>query len=157
MKQCPGFTLIEIVFVVVLLGVISVVTTLGFSRTAEEYLLVKENTVLAQKAQVALNRIFIELMQGDNAGAGVVFEAAKLQFPSSASDTKSVVFKKVGTNLLYNDIVLCDNVNELNFDYAPSASAGSLAELQTIMVTLVLQSKGGVAEQFDYTMTIKKW
>ncbi len=154
MKSSLGFTLIEIIMVVVLLGIIAVVTTVGFTRSAEEYLLVKENTVLAQKAQVALNRIFIELMQADNSGS-VVLESGKIKFPSSTLG-QDVTFSLSGTNLLYNNKILCDAVSQLKFTYAPSSSATSLSDLKTVTVDLVLQTKAGVNKSFAYTMAIKK-
>jgi prepilin-type N-terminal cleavage/methylation domain-containing protein len=61
LKQEAGFTLIEIVVTLVLVGILSVFAGLFMTTFLNGYFTVKNNSDTAMKAQMALDRISIEL------------------------------------------------------------------------------------------------
>ena len=61
LKQEAGFTLIEIVVTLVLVGILSVFAGLFMTTFLNGYFMVKNNSDTAMKAQMALDRISIEL------------------------------------------------------------------------------------------------
>lgn len=80
MKKDAGFTLIEVIAVLVLVGIISAVAGLGIVRGVQGYLFAQSNTETTQKAQLALARMTRELMElsainsGSN-GSNIIFSA----------------------------------------------------------------------------------
>lgn len=63
MKKETGFTLIEVIVVLVLVGILAVAAGVGIVRGVEGYLLVQSNTETTQKAQLALSRMASELRE----------------------------------------------------------------------------------------------
>ncbi len=59
-KQIKGFTLIEIIVSVALIGVLALLFAVGFIQGIQGYLLTKENNALSQKGQNALLRLSYE-------------------------------------------------------------------------------------------------
>jgi prepilin-type N-terminal cleavage/methylation domain-containing protein len=84
MKKESGFTLIEVIVTLILVGVMAAVAGLGIVTAVNGYLFVKENTVIAGKAQVALARMTRELT-----------DLRDIPSPSTNARAASVVFAKV--------------------------------------------------------------
>ena len=62
-KQKKGFTLVELIVTIVLVGIIGTFTTLFMYTGLNGYLRAKDNTEGALKAQIALDRISLELRE----------------------------------------------------------------------------------------------
>jgi len=58
-----GFSLIEVITVLVIMGILSVGLSLGLIKSVEQYILASEANQLSQKAQVALARLKKELTE----------------------------------------------------------------------------------------------
>jgi prepilin-type N-terminal cleavage/methylation domain-containing protein len=56
-----GFTMIELVTVIVIISIVGVMAGMGLVQIANAYLLAKKSTVAAQQAQIALTRLGKEL------------------------------------------------------------------------------------------------
>lgn len=72
MKSKPGFTLIEIMVSLVLVGLIASIAGTSVITATRSYLFARENNAITQKAQLALNRLnreIIELSDVRNAGS----------------------------------------------------------------------------------------
>ena len=63
MKEESGFTLIEVIAVLILAGVLAAAAGVGIVRGVEGYIFVKETTRLNQKAQLAMERMRREMVQ----------------------------------------------------------------------------------------------
>jgi len=61
MNKETGFTLVEVIAALVLVGILAALTGVGLVTGVKGYLFARENNVLAQKAQMALNRLNREL------------------------------------------------------------------------------------------------
>ncbi len=84
MKNKAGFTLIELIVVLVIIGIVAAIAGLGVPMYARSYLFVRNNSAISQKAQIALVRIGREL--------------ADLQSITSASAT-SITYTRLSTSL----------------------------------------------------------
>jgi len=156
-KNNFGFTLIEIIASLVLLGIIAIVISLGFTRTIQEYRFTQDNAALTQKAQVALNRMLIELSYYNSSGTTATFNTTEFTFPSNVGTNANITFKLNNGKLTYKDTsvdnterTLCDEVSALKFE--PTWVNGLL---QNVNVSMTLLGMNGVAESFSYTITIK--
>jgi len=63
MRNESGFTLIEITVSLVLVGMMAAIAGMGIVTGTKGYMLAKENSHMAQKAQLAMARIQRELME----------------------------------------------------------------------------------------------
>ncbi|RQD63148.1 MAG: type II secretion system protein [Desulfonatronovibrio sp. MSAO_Bac4] len=66
-----GFTLIEIIAVMLLVGVLSAVAGFGLITGVQGYLMASENAAIAQKTQMAMTRISREIRECSNCGGEV--------------------------------------------------------------------------------------
>ncbi|MFO8090497.1 MAG: prepilin-type N-terminal cleavage/methylation domain-containing protein [Desulfatiglandaceae bacterium] len=62
MKLQAGFTLIEIIAVLLLLGILGVMAAFGVATGVKGYLAAAENAAMSQKAQLAMNRLSREIL-----------------------------------------------------------------------------------------------
>jgi len=77
-KKDAGFTLIEVIAVLVLVGILSAMAGIGIVKGVEGYLFAQSNTETTQKAQLALSRITIELSElsainSTSSGTAIIF------------------------------------------------------------------------------------
>lgn len=108
-KGEPGFTLIETIAALVLISILSVFAGLFLTSFVSSYYLVKNNTDTAMKAQMALDRISMELREATAVSALTVDSLITYTNPSGAGRT----IKRVGSNLFLStptDNILIDNV-----------------------------------------------
>lgn len=61
MNRNAGFTLIEVIGTLVILGMIGMAGSMGFLQMMQGFVFTAENTATAQKAQAALDRLGVEL------------------------------------------------------------------------------------------------
>ncbi|OHE29269.1 MAG: hypothetical protein A3J94_08775 [Syntrophus sp. RIFOXYC2_FULL_54_9] len=108
-KQQAGFTLIEIILTLVLIGVLSVFAGLFMTSFISSYSLVKSNSDTAMKAQMAMDRISMELRDASAVSALTVDSLITYTNPSGAGRT----IRRVGSNLFLStptDNTLIDGV-----------------------------------------------
>lgn len=108
-KREAGFTLIEIILTLVLVGILSIFAGLFMTSFISSYFLVKTNTDTAMKAQMAMNRISMELREVSAVSAVTVDSLITYTNPSGANRT----IKFVGSNLFLStptDNILIDQV-----------------------------------------------
>ncbi len=68
MKYQKGFTLIELIVVLVLVGLLASLAGMGLVTGVQGYLLSSENAEITQKAQLAMTRLTREVMECTNCG-----------------------------------------------------------------------------------------
>jgi prepilin-type N-terminal cleavage/methylation domain-containing protein len=108
-KREAGFTLIEIILALVLIGIMSVFAGLFMTSFLSSYTLVKSNSDTAMKAQMAMNRISMELKEVSAVSAITTDSLITYTNPSGAGRT----IKRVGSNLFLStptDNILIDGV-----------------------------------------------
>ncbi len=108
-KREAGFTLIEIIVTLVLVGILSVFAGLFMTSFLNAYFLVKNNSETAMKAQMAMDRVSIELREVNAVSALTNNSLITYTNPSGAGRT----IKFVGSNLYLStpsDNLLIDHV-----------------------------------------------
>ena len=108
-KREAGFTLIEIILTLVLVGILSVFAGLFMASFLSNYYLVKNNSDTAMKVQMAMDRISMELRDVNSVSAVTDNSLITYNNPSGAGRT----IKFVGSNLYLStpsDNILIDRV-----------------------------------------------
>ncbi|MCX5849014.1 MAG: type II secretion system protein [Deltaproteobacteria bacterium] len=158
MKRESGFTLIEVIVTLVLVGVMAAVAGIGIVSAMKGYVFAKSNTVIAGKAQVALARITRELTDlSDVTTANTAFIVFNEIEAGGSSDTVAIgqngtqikIAKgNLGTTPDYTaGDTLVDQVTTLSFAYKKGSdiwtTADDISLLSHIVVSLTMSGAGG--------------
>ncbi len=164
MRKQNGFSLVEIIAVLVILALVGTAGTLGFVDAIRGYVFATDNVELAQKAQVALNRLNVELghiTYNPPVGHPLNDAAYSAGFIVTSSSRTNITFNTDygvtrtgetamtisydGSSLLLNNVILCDDVSAFTFDYfttstetSPSGSGAFSTSTLAIGVNLTL-------------------
>lgn len=113
-----GFTLIELIITLVIVGVLSAVAGMGLVQVVNGYLLTKESATLSQKAQLAMARMVRELTSISTIGAGasttITYTAVT---GDGVTETHTISLDEPNNLVKLNDDTLVDDVNDLVFTY----------------------------------------
>lgn len=108
-KGEAGFTLIEIIVALALVGVLTVFAGLFLTAFVNSYSLVKDNSDTAMKAQIALDRISFELREATVVSS--LTDNAQITYSNPSGSGRAI--KRVGSNLYLStsaDYLLLDRV-----------------------------------------------
>ena len=112
MKRDRGFTLIEVIVVMVLLGIIGTVLAMMLTRGIEGFFFARNAAVTSQQAQLALARIEREFLEMDSVdeidGAAIMYTTGNRQF-QIAWNGAGVFITDLNDNVMR---ALIDNVNQ---------------------------------------------
>jgi prepilin-type N-terminal cleavage/methylation domain-containing protein len=108
MRNRPGFTLIEIILAMSILAFVGVVFISALTYTATSWVAAAESVEMAQKARLALTRIFVELqeMRGMDAGHRADNDANTLYFIDM--DGQPLLLRQVGDTIFLDGEALLD-------------------------------------------------
>jgi len=142
-----GFTLIELVTVIVIIAIVGTMAGMGLIQIANGYAMAKKSAVLAQQAQIALTRTAKEF-----SGIQSISSAA----PASITYTRSGVSHTLswtGTDqpLTLDDDTLIDKVQTFTLTYhnAYNASASSYSSATAVIeLTFQLKNADGSLQTF---------
>jgi prepilin-type N-terminal cleavage/methylation domain-containing protein len=165
-----GFTLVEVIIVIVLMGILAVGLSLGLVKGVQNYVFASQATQLSQKAQVALARIDKELI---DVTAVSYTSASMIDYyrPYSPPSCQQAAGCQYRIQMLNNNIyiegistvlsqqVLIDNVANFTltfFDYAGAAwgleAGNTVNNLAKISVLLTLTY--GLNQTLTFNTTI---
>lgn len=154
MKKTAGFTLLEILLVLLLIGMIAAISSLGLVRIVSGFLFASQNSTTAAKAQVAMQRLNKEITLIDTVTNG---EAANLVFTAKREGGtlfSCTVCRPPGSDkLLLNNDILVDQVRDfslaygLNYDDPHPATSWS-SGTKIIQISLTLRGAGGSDSTF---------
>ncbi len=124
MNGQKGFSLIEVIAVLVLVGIMAAIAGMGIVKGVQGYLFAKSNAALSEKANMAIARINRELLECYNctgtAGSSVL-DPVEIINPlgkrSFLLDNGNVKIKSSST-----EDVLINNVNSFSMTYADDGS-----------------------------------
>ncbi len=160
-KKQSGFTLIEVIVVLVLVSILAVIAGGGFFRGIEGYLFAKENVVISQKAQLAMARIRLEMneiMSVEAAGGTSI----RFTTPGGSStiglDGNAVKLAGEGIQLT-DGAILIDGVNSLSLTYISDTGgawtpADDIKELSQIRIDLAVNHETSSAGTVDFSTTV---
>ncbi len=143
-----GFSLIEVVFVISLLGLIASVGALSFSPVLDSWTLGSVRREAMASLEYALDRMKGEIAQIKDPTSVISASASSLQFIDVADN--NITYSLAGTNLLRNGGILARDVQSLAFTYwnlndqtiASPAVAPSATDLWRVGVKIVGQTAG---------------
>ncbi|WP_028573972.1 prepilin-type N-terminal cleavage/methylation domain-containing protein [Desulfonatronovibrio hydrogenovorans] len=117
MKQSQGFTLIELITVLVLVGIVGVFGGLFMVKMVQSYRWAEDNAHLSQKAQVALTRIAVEMAYAS--GDSIVFSDYTISYDANYPGEGFVSGNEIireADKLVFNGFVLTDRVESFQID-----------------------------------------
>ncbi len=113
-----GFTLIELIATLVILGILATTITLGFSEVMEGFLIAEEHSDMIQEVQVALNRMHIELQHVNrvtsSSGTSISYHP---RFTFDEGELAESTLSYTGTQITLDNDVLLDGVTDFDIIY----------------------------------------
>ncbi len=157
-ENMRGFTLIEVIVSLILVGLLAAVGGMAIVQAVQGYMFVKDNATITQKAQLAMSRITREIVEM----TGITANATTTVLPVSNVDrnvtlglnSRAIKIAPEGTQLSDGD-TLVDNVNTFALTYYSKDSSGNdvianswstaseIRELAAIDVNLQLERPSG--------------
>jgi prepilin-type N-terminal cleavage/methylation domain-containing protein len=166
MKNQSGFTLIEIVVSLVLVGMMAAIAGMGIVTGTRGYLFAKQNSHMAQKAQIAMARIQRELMELTAIAARQVDPAFIIYDNTTgrhaiARDGNYVKMYDLNPGAMTIPVdqgdILIDNVNDFTLDYFQGANAWGGTDIQllsAIQANLVMDRTDDSGDTVTFTTTV---
>jgi prepilin-type N-terminal cleavage/methylation domain-containing protein len=163
-----GFTLIEIIVVMIVLGLMALMASFGLERAMDGFVMARENSQVSQKAQIALDRLAIELSNipfntGTSRYTISTGTAGSLTYTTSFGGVNEVhTFNQVNDQLQLDNLPLTDLVtaNGLQFSYLDingNAVGGGGADpaLRIIGISLSLRGSINVTRTFNSRVALQ--
>ncbi|SDN70238.1 prepilin-type N-terminal cleavage/methylation domain-containing protein [Desulfonauticus submarinus] len=164
MKNKKGFTLLEIVLVLIIIGIVALFSSFGLIEVVNKYVNTKQNTEYSLKLNIAVSRIFLELKNLDSI---ISYTTNSIIY---TRDTRRYTYALglVGTELKLNNTneypseakgyILLDRVK--SFSLKPEKSDGSswqttdsISDLAQIKVNIKLDT----SPEIEITFSINPW
>lgn len=155
-----GFSLVEMILVLVLLGIMGVGAGFGVSTVVNGFLLSRDSAATAAKGQLALLRLSREFRVITSVTSA---SASSIQFAALHGDgvTQAYTVAKSGNTITLNDgvnnDVLVDKVNALSLAYYDTYNGAAqttwTSARKIIQVTIVLSGPDGVPLSFSSRVT----
>lgn len=144
-KQQPGFTLIESVMAVVLIGIIALVFSAYINESFRAWVFMGQEKQATFQSQAALTRMIKEIKRIQHNTSISTWTSTTLVFTNI--DGVTITFTQSGTNLLMNgDILVQDLANPggVAFSYlkADGTAAAAVVEISIIKVRLKVVQNG---------------
>ena len=114
-KQC-GFTLIELIFVIILLGIIGAIGSQMLTQGLNSFITQKNITNAIWQGQLAMERMTREIRYVRSAGDIIINTSGEFKFVDIYGE--SIDYKLSGSNLLRNTKTIANGVNTLTFSYS---------------------------------------
>ncbi len=162
MRRRAGFTLIEVIATMVLVGIMAAVAGVGGASYVKGYIIARDNRDYVQKAEIAMARISRELRELKNITL-VQTSPTRIRYTRLAEDSSTdstQTLEQVGDTITLNGDTLLDNVPENSFTLSyfqgssPWTYGNDIEKLSGITVSLSLTpSIGSSSMTFATTLT----
>jgi prepilin-type N-terminal cleavage/methylation domain-containing protein len=162
-----GFTLIEIIVAMTIMGLLVLLGSFGLQNAVDGYTLARDNAHLSQKAQAALDRLMVEF-------SNVTFNGAQNRYNFTAGTGTSLTYTAnfggadenhtvalVGDEVRWDNIPLTDQVAALQFTYRNSngilVGGGAVdPALRLIEISLTMSGPNGVARVYTSRVALQR-
>jgi prepilin-type N-terminal cleavage/methylation domain-containing protein len=160
-RRDSGFTLIEVIVVLVLVSLLALIAGMGIVKGVEGYLFARENLVISQKAQLSLARMRLEMNEIWNVSSA---DADSIEFSTPDGtrkiglDVDSIRLSEGAAAIAAGDILI-DDVESFTLTYldtegSPWTVADNIRDLSQIRVDLVLNHSVGDANTVSFFTTV---
>lgn len=159
-----GFTLIEVLVCLVLIGVMGAIAVMGFTAMAKGYVFARENAQMSLKAQVTLAKIAREIES--NHIATYTLKSADDTAVSYTRDDPSVthVIALAGAEIRLDGLTLVNGVHSLAIDYydccsaklETPVSAADLLRIRRVDICLRLRGADGIVSEMTNTVKVQE-
>lgn len=155
MTSNKGFTLIEVIVTLILVGIMATVAGMGLVTATRGYLFASNNNTLAQKGQLAMARVTRELMEvTDISAIAIAPTSVTYKRLETVGNTTSEITRTIGlvaNRLKLDGLDLVDHVQSFNLTYnqgtaswaVDTADPDHIKLLSTITMQLVLSRPDG--------------
>ena len=145
-----GFTLIEIIAVLILVSILAVFAGMGIVSIVEGFFFTKMNAATVQKGQAAIVRLDKEFSNITSVSSG---NAASINFTSYKQGVEGThVVSWAGNDLTLDGDTLTDNVSEFDLGYYDSFDGAKQStwssSRKVIEITLKLKGANDVVSEF---------
>ncbi|MDD5414712.1 MAG: prepilin-type N-terminal cleavage/methylation domain-containing protein, partial [Smithellaceae bacterium] len=127
MKNQAGFTLIEVIVTLILVGIVALMGGMAIVQVTQGYIFTKDNAELTQKAQLATSRITKEIVEMTGISADATASTLPLKNNirnvTIGLNNGSIKIAPEGTGLGSGDI-LVNNVHAFTLTYYSKDNAG---------------------------------
>lgn len=135
MRKIHGFTLIELVMVILLFSIISVVAATLIAQSFNGYLTSKNIVDANWQARLAFERMTLDVRQAQSISTA---SASQLTFTDTSNNT--ITYQLSGSNLTRNGNILADGIQTLIFSYYASdgSTTSTPAAIRYIQYSLTI-------------------
>ena len=119
-----GFTLVEMIVSLVILGVVAMVGTLGMAEVMRSYVMTSDHSSMSQKTQVALARMYLELQhlaEVTASGDTTITYRPRFTFAQGVLAPAVIAYNAGAGTLTLDGNVLLDNVQQFELRYCTSS------------------------------------
>ena len=155
-RGAKGFTLLEVILVLALIGVVGVIAMFGLLSMAQSFVFVKESATVTGKAQLAMLRLGKEFQLIKNA----VGDSTSLTFTGirpGGEETHTIAL--VDSTLRIDGDTLSDQVNSFSLSYYDTydgaAGATWTAASKIIAISLTINGPEGISPTFQTRITTR--
>lgn len=136
MKRICGFTIIELIIVIVILSILAVIALPMLSSGFNAYFTARNLSDANWQGRLALARITRDLRALTSNNNITTATATQLTFINNANT--SVSYTISGSNLERNALTLANGVNSVTFDYYTSAGAATAVIANIVYISITL-------------------
>jgi len=159
-----GFTMIEVIVSLLLIGIMAVLAGMGLVAITQGYVFSQQNNETSLKAQVALAKMVKEIgslrIETDTITAttatSISYTYTDIVTETTASHT---IAQPAGqAQIQFDGITLVDNVNSFTFTYFDAAGAvtTTLADIRRVDIALSMQGAEGIISNFADSAKIQE-
>jgi prepilin-type N-terminal cleavage/methylation domain-containing protein len=140
-----GFTLIEVIVSLALIGILAAITGIGLVQITNGYVLSKKNSETVQKAQVAMTRMIKELGTVKS-----ISSSSATNIIYTRSDSVSNTIQLSGELVQLSGSTLIDNVTAFSLTYYDSAGSATTtaANIRRIDISLTVRGADNQTSEF---------
>ena len=139
-----GFTLVETVLVIALLGVLAFALGPALGESFKSYDLIQSRRIVLMEARSAFERMVREIRLIESA-SDVLDVSSSTHFQFEYPNNTTILYTLNGTNLLRNGEILASPVNSISFNYYDSAGniTSTAANVRRINIQASFDAPGG--------------
>ncbi len=150
-----GFTLIEIVIVIVIMGIVAAIGSLIMSRGFSSYFTERDITSVDQQARLALERMTRELRLIRVTSSGPDISVMNTNLVTFTDNTATGITYTISAGqLTRNGVPLAANLTALNLSYLTSTGAATVNPAQVFYIQVALTvNQNSITTNFRSTVT----